>query len=121
MRIFLADDEEKVCSALQMVFNQEPGMSVVGQASQVGTLLMKIQLTQPDVVLLDWELPGQPTADLLSAIHALTSRPKVIVLSSWLEVEPIALTAGADTFISKGDPPERLLSTLRAIATRPKQ
>jgi CheY-like chemotaxis protein len=40
---------------------------------------------------------------------------KIIALSGRAETQQIALTAGVDGFISKGDPPERVLTTLRAI------
>jgi len=133
MRIFLADDQAKVCSALRLLLEQEPGLSVVGEAAEAKDLLAQVQRTRPDLVLLDWELPGlraprssTPSAGsgissgqrLLAALHSLSCRPKVIALSGHLEAREEALAAGADAFVSKGDPPERLLTTLRTVSVR---
>jgi DNA-binding response OmpR family regulator len=71
---------------------------------------------QPDVVLLDWELPGRPAAALLFALHGVEAKPKVIVMSVRPEAEAAALEAGADAFVSKGDWPERLLDALRRLS-----
>jgi DNA-binding NarL/FixJ family response regulator len=152
MRVFLADDQAKVRAALRLLLEQEPGLSVVGEVTEAKDLLVQVQVTQPDVVLLDWELPGlratepwiAPSASpwakgpgqvprhdsgdvpslpkeqisrqrLLSALHSLGCPLKIIALSGHLEAREEALGAGVDAFVSKGDPPERLLTTLRTV------
>lgn len=112
MRVLLADDQTKVRSALRLLLEQEPGLSVVGEAAEAEGLLTQVEATQPDLVLLDWELPGLQTADRLSTLRTLCPRLKVIALSGKPEARRAALTAGADTFVSKGDPPERLLAAV---------
>jgi DNA-binding NarL/FixJ family response regulator len=139
MRVFLADKQAKVRSALRLLLEQEPGLSVVGEAAEAEGLLAQVQRTRPDLVLLDWELPRLQVTDslttlrhgsgdvpsspkgqtsgqhLLSALHSLGCHLKVIALSGHVEAREEALTAGADAFVSKGDPPEQLLTTLRTI------
>ena len=125
VRIFLADDLAKVRSALRLLLEQEPGLCVVGEAAEAEELLTQIKATRPDLMLLDWELPGLSLANsvdsgkhLLSALHAYCPDLRVIALSGQLEARPAALAAGADAFVSKGDPPERLLATLRTIGLK---
>jgi DNA-binding NarL/FixJ family response regulator len=130
MRVFLADKQTKVRSALRLLLEQEPWLSVVGEAAEAEDLLAQVQKTQPDVVMLDWELPGFRVTDpstpltgsgtcsgqrLLFALHSLGCHSKIIALSGHLEAREEALAAGADAFVSKGDPPERLLTTLRTV------
>ncbi len=115
MRVLLADDQNKVRSALRLLLGQEPGLSVVGEAIGVEGLLAQMETACPDLVLLDWELPGLSTAELLPTLRALCPRLRVIALSGRPEARRAALAAGADAFVSKGDPPERLLTTLRAF------
>lgn len=122
MRIFLADDQAKVRSALRLLLEQEPGLCVVGEATEAGDLLAQIEATRPNLMLLDWELPGLALANsvgsekyLLLALHAHCPDLRVIALSGQLEARQAALAAGADAFVSKGDPPERLLATLRTM------
>jgi DNA-binding NarL/FixJ family response regulator len=118
MRIFLADAEPEVRSALCTILNQEPDVRIVGEASRAHRLLDRVQATQPDLVLLDWELPGEPVAALLPALRGTNGRSRVIALSVRPDVEQAALAAGADAFVSKTDPPERLLVALHECFDR---
>jgi CheY-like chemotaxis protein len=74
--------------------------------------LGQVEATQPDLVLPDWELPGLRTHAHLSTLRTLCPRLKVIGLSGRPEARQAALTARADAFVSKGDPPERLLAAV---------
>jgi DNA-binding NarL/FixJ family response regulator len=122
MRIFLADDQAKVRSALRLLLEHEPGLRVVGETDKVEGLLAHLKAVKPDLILLDWELPdpsvtyasSDPGSSLLSALRSQCPHLQVIALSGRPEARQAALAAGADAFVSKGDPPERLLSTLRA-------
>ena len=122
MRVFLADDQLKVRSALRLLLEQEPGLCVVGEATEAEELLTQIKATRPDLMLLDWELPGLALANsvgpgkhLLSVLHVSYPNLRIIALSGQLEARRAALAAGADAFVSKGDPPERLLAILRTM------
>ena len=114
VRILVADNDARVRSALQTLLKQEPGL-VVGECSDLESLVVQTKEFKPDLVLLDWELRGRPATALLFAAHTPSFRPKTIVLSGRPESEQAALAAGADAFVSKADPPERLLSTLREL------
>ncbi len=74
-----------------------------------------------DLFLVDRELPGAFIEDLIARLHALEPRPIVIVMSSGFEYSRMLLQAGADAFVSKGDPPNWLLQTLRKYAERMKK
>ena len=113
MRVLLADDHTQVRWALRTVIREASGLTVVGEASDAENLLSQAQSLQPDLILLEWELPGRLGGDLLSSLRALNHQPRVIVLSHRPESEEAALAADADAFVSKADPPERLLSALR--------
>lgn len=113
MRVLLADDQAKVRSALKLLLEHESGVCVVGECADADALLAQMELTQPDVVLLDWELPGHEERDLLARLRALSPHVRVIALSGRLEANHEALAAGVDAFVSKSDPPERLLESLQ--------
>ena len=70
MRVLLADDQAQVRSALRLLLTQEPGLSVVGEATEAQALLAQAEDIHPDMVLLDWELPGLQAADPLSTLRA---------------------------------------------------
>ena len=115
MRIVIADRQTATRSALSMLLTSEQDVKIVGEAGDKQQLLSMVEATQPDVVLLDWELAGSATVDLLADLRAMTLSFKVIALSGRPEAQQVALNAGVDGFVSKGDSPARLLTALRAI------
>jgi DNA-binding NarL/FixJ family response regulator len=120
MRVLIADDQPQVRSALRLLLKQEPGVTVVGEAEDTQQALELAAGQRPDLVLLDWELPGpwaaQPLKNagqhLLPALRARCPQVKVVALSGRPEARQAALAAGADAFVSKGDPPERVLAAV---------
>jgi DNA-binding NarL/FixJ family response regulator len=117
MRVLLADDQEKVRSALALLLTQESDVEVVGEIGEAEHLLIWVRATHPDLVLLDWELPGDVSSSLFGVLRALAPHLKIIALSGLPEARQAALSAGADGFVSKGDPPERLLATVYAVCS----
>ena len=113
MRILLADDQPKVRLGLRLLLEQEEWASVVGEAAGAQSLLAQVEAAQPDLVLLDWSLHRSEKPDLLSALRGRCPGLAVVVLSGQPEAEREALDAGAEAFVSKADPPERLLAAIR--------
>jgi DNA-binding NarL/FixJ family response regulator len=111
----LADDDVKVRSALRLLLEQQAELSVVGEAVHGSEVLTRSGAVTPDLVLLDWELPGPPSCDLLRALREACPTSLVVALSGRPEARQAALAAGADGFISKGDPPELVLEALSAL------
>ncbi|MGC9332690.1 MAG: response regulator, partial [Anaerolineae bacterium] len=111
-RILLADDQAKVRSALRLLLEQQPEVEVLGEAVDSTGLLDWVKAACPDLVLLDWDLPGFSAMALLTLLHSLCPKLQVIVLSGRPEVRQAALDAGANAFASKGDPPEHLLTAI---------
>jgi DNA-binding NarL/FixJ family response regulator len=118
MRVLLADDQSKVRSALRLVLEQQPGVSILGEAVDTTGLLDWVKAACPDLVLLDWELPGLESDSLLPTLRELCPGLKVIALSGRPEARRAALDAGVDAFVSKGDPPERLLAAVNDCCHR---
>jgi DNA-binding NarL/FixJ family response regulator len=87
----------------------------VGEVVDAEELLAGVEAACPDLLLLGWELPGLAGADLLPALRRACSNLCVIVLSGRPEARREALAAGADAFVSKVAPPERLLAAILSI------
>jgi DNA-binding NarL/FixJ family response regulator len=112
MRILLADDQARVRFALRVLLAQQPDIEVVGEASSADDLAAQLMAACPDLALLDWELPGLAVDGGLPALRKLCPRLAITVLSSRPGARRAAQAAGADAFVSKGDPPERLLAAI---------
>jgi DNA-binding NarL/FixJ family response regulator len=119
MRILLADDEARVCSALKLMLEHQPGLQVVGEVGEAHSLLAEVRATQPDLLLVDWELPGLPASTLFPALRDLVPTLIIVVLSSRPHVSHAAALAGADAFVSKVDPPEKVLAAVRQYSLSP--
>ena len=115
MRVILADDQAKVRSALRLLLEHQPDVEILGEAVDTTGLLDWAKAACPDLVLLDWELPGLPATALLPRLYDYCPALRVIALSSRPGVCQAALSAGADAFVSKGDPPERLLMAVDEV------
>ena len=113
MRILLADDQPKVRFALRVLLERQSGLRVVGEALDAQDLVEQTAQLCPDLVLLGWELPGCSTSDLMSALQDACPSVTVIALSGRLEARQDALNGGVDAFVSKSDPPDRLLTAIK--------
>ena len=117
-RILLADDQPGVRFALRVLLERQPGMLVVGEAWDGAGLLAAAQAANPNLVLLDWELPGMDAARVLAALRMARPDLQVIALSGRPEARKVALAEGANAFVSKSDPPENLLAAIGAQIQR---
>ena len=115
MRVLLADDQLPVRSALRLLLEQEPDFQVVGETADATGLLLAAAEKAPDLVLLDWELPGLPADQLLRLLQYERPSLKIIAMSSKPESRQAALNKGADAFVSKNEPPERVLAIIRTF------
>ena len=111
--IFIADRQPRVRYGMRILLEQQPGWKVRGEAAEAGELLEQMQAACPDLLLLDWELPGMPMEELV--IHLRQTYPclRLVLLSGRLEVGEAALRLSADGFASKTEPPERLISLIQ--------
>ena len=115
LQIFIADDNLNVCHALCLLLEQD-GFSLVGEASDAESLLAQVCVAPPDVILLDWELPGLRAQRLIPTLREYYSDTKVVALSVRSDAEQTALAIGADAFVSKVNPSDELLAVLHSIA-----
>jgi DNA-binding NarL/FixJ family response regulator len=110
--ILIAERQAATRSALSGFLQGQLGLNVVGETADSQELLDQIELTRPDLVLLDWDLLGEPGGDLISDLRQTDCHPRVIVLGVRQESAPAALDAGANEFVCKGEQPSRLLTAI---------
>jgi DNA-binding NarL/FixJ family response regulator len=110
--VLIADSRPHTRSALRLLLAQEPDVVVVGEAADVDEAVSAISTCNPDVVLLDWDLSGQSGSSAVAELRAASPESFVIALSGLPEARQEALAAGVDSFVSKGDPPEKLLAAV---------
>jgi two-component system response regulator DesR len=115
-RVLLAAPESDVRIAFRLML-LDLKMEVVGEAADWQTTLTLAPETQPDMLLVDWDLIPENSGKTLVQLRAVCPAAVVIVLVSHLNARhQAALSAGADAFISKGDMPDRVAERLQAAA-----
>ena len=112
MRVLLADDEARVRSALKLLLEQQPNWVVIGEADGSAGLLAAVRATQPDAVVIDWELPDISTGELIADLRAIVPGLIIIALSGRPESRRAALQDGANCFICKVEPPDQAVAAL---------
>jgi two-component system response regulator DesR len=117
IRILLAEDQGMVRGALATLLNLEPDIEVVSQVSRGDQVVAEALRTEPDIALLDIEMPG---LDGLSAAAALrVARPgcRVLILTTFGRPGYLrrAIDAGVAGFLVKDGPVEELAHAIRRV------
>lgn len=116
LRVLIADGRACARSAMSLLLAQEPDIVLVGEAADLDEAVATIAACRPDVVLLEWDLlrqlPGQSGKSALDHLRTASPESFVVALSGLPEARREALAASADAFVSKGDPPEKLLAAV---------
>ena len=118
VRILIAGGTAVSRRALITLLNTKPSFEVVGEAADDSQLTTVFTETYPDLVLFDGLISGEAREDVIQGIRGFAPQTAVLVLCAQPDQKEIALAAGADAFVLKGDPPKRLLTTLEAIRIR---
>jgi DNA-binding NarL/FixJ family response regulator len=115
IRILLADDHPALRSALTLLLETRLHARIVGESFCMEDLLVRARRLHPDVVILDGDLPGQPRDGRIAALHAIQPGVKIVVTSSQPGPEQPARSLRADAYISKFEPPDRMVRILQTM------
>ena len=118
IRILIADDHPVVRSGLRALIGTEPGMEVVGDASDGDEAIDKAGLLLPDIVLLDLMMPGTSGLEAIKGIQKHDCDIFVLVLTSFDQDDLLfpAIKAGAHGYLLKDSSPEDLLRAIRQVS-----
>jgi DNA-binding NarL/FixJ family response regulator len=122
-RVLIADDQVLVRAGFRMILDSEPGLEVVGEASDGVEAVAAARELRPDVVLMDIRMPGidgiEATRQVLALEGGAGGDPiRVLVLTTFDLNEYVydALRAGASGFLLKDTPPEQLVAGVHVVA-----
>ena len=117
MRILIVDDDERVRDALTLFFDTRDDFVVVGEAADGAEAIAQCRQLQPDLILLDLNMPIMDGLTTTYRIHEEFPLMAVVILTNsvnWERIEA-ALQAGASGYVLKSANTEKLAHTLRAI------
>jgi len=118
IRVAVADDHPVVRDGLVAMLETQPDLMVVGTAGSGDEALMMTARADPDVLLLDLEMPRLDGVGVLRALAASGARVRVIVFTVFDTDERIiaAVEAGAAGYLLKGAPRADVFAAVRVVA-----
>ena len=117
IRILITDDHAVVRKGLRAFINTEPGMTVIGEAADGLEAVQQVRDLEPDVILMDMEMPRMGGLDAINKIKDENHDARILVLTSFSDDEKVfpAIKAGALGYLLKNTTPERLLKAIRDV------
>ena len=118
IRVMIADDEDAIRATLTSLLSTDPGIVVIGEASDAQGAIELAATRHPEVALLDVRMPrgGGPRA--ASEIARRSPDTRVIALSAMEDAGSILemLDAGAAAYVAKGDDTDKIVATIHRLA-----
>lgn len=116
-RVFIVDDAPAVLERLREYVDTIPGVTVVGDAGTPQDAIAGIRRTDPECVLLDYQLDGGTGVDVLRALRTQAPATVFIVLTNHSDSQyrRVCLAAGADHFFDKTTEFERVGTVIRGL------
>ena len=115
LRVLIAEDNEDLRDLLVTLVSAEPDLRCVGTANTVDDVLAGTTEHKADVLVLDLELQGRSSIDVLKTVRGNGSKMTIVVFSGHAHPEMIrhTLAAGADAYVPKSGDFELLLDAIR--------
>jgi two-component system, NarL family, response regulator DesR len=115
LRVLIAEDNDDLRELLVTLISAEPDLKCVGTAADVEAVLSSTTEHRADVLVLDLELQGRSSIDLLRTVRKNGSKITIVVFSGHSHPEMIrhTLAAGADAYVPKSGDYDLLLDAIR--------
>ncbi|HNG81818.1 MAG TPA: response regulator transcription factor, partial [Burkholderiaceae bacterium] len=116
LRLLIADDQPLIRRGLSLMLAAEPGIDVVGQAADGQEAIDRAVQLQPDVVVMDLQMPRVSGVVATREITARLPGTRVVVLTTFDDDELVfeAIRAGAHAYLLKDATEDQVLDTIRA-------
>jgi DNA-binding NarL/FixJ family response regulator len=117
IRVLAIDDHAVVRAGLAALIDDEPDMTLVGQAANAEEALRAFRTLRPDVTLMDLRLPETSGIELMERLQQEQPGARVIIFSNYAREGEIyeAHKRGAWGYVRKGAPAEELLRAIRVV------
>jgi DNA-binding NarL/FixJ family response regulator len=118
IRVLLVDDHPALRLGLRVLLEQAPDIGVISEAADADGALREIARHQPDIVVLDCQLPGGGGASVASEIRDRGWSARVLALSSYADSGYVRgmVDAGAVGYLLKDEAPAAIVAAVRAAA-----
>jgi two-component system, NarL family, response regulator NreC len=116
IKVLITDDNEVVREGLKSIFDGHKDIMVVGQAVDGVDAIEKAQKLQPDVILMDGQMPRMEGPEAIRNIKKIMPDVKILFLTVYGDYAGDALAAGASWYLTKDCRRQDLLEAIRVLA-----
>ena len=116
-RLLIYEDNPDLRASLSQLLGGSPGLELVGALSNCTQVVSDVARLQPDVVLMDIDMPGMTGIEGLRRLKASRPETLVVMLTVFEENSRVfdAICAGADGYLLKKTPPAKLLEAISEV------
>ncbi len=117
LTVLLVDDHTAVRQAVRVMLDAEPGIAIVGEASDGAEAVREAARLRPDVILVDLAMPGIPGLAAIPRMRQAAPRSAVLVFSMHKNAAYVyeAMRVGARGYVLKSARKEELVEAIRAV------
>lgn len=117
IRVMIADDHNMIREGLKQLLEFDGSIEIVGEASNGVECLEKLNICDPEVLLLDINMPEKNGIDVLKQMKADNSKIKVLILTVHNEIEYLmsAIDIGVNGYILKDSESSELKNAIKAV------
>lgn len=116
MRLLLADDHPMIRAAIEVLL-RDSGFEIVGMAGTGQETLEEVERLQPDIILLDVQMPDGNGLDVLRRLRAIKSRARVVLLTAGVDDSALleAKSLKVQGMVLKNSDPAYLIECLESV------
>ena len=117
IRVAIFEDRKLIRDAFEAIINGTPGLTCVGSFANASDLSYSVKRSQPDVILMDIEMPGKDGIEATALIHAEFPEIKVLIQTVFDDDDKIfkAICSGASGYIVKNTTPAKLVEAIMEV------
>ena len=116
-RIVLIEDDRTIREGIAYLLSNEEGFFVANQYSSVEEARITLESDQPDVILLDIELPGTNGVTAIPFIRKLVPQAQIIMLTVYEKEESVfrSVMNGAAGYLTKSSSPSKIIESIKEV------
>ncbi|MDX9846624.1 MAG: response regulator transcription factor [Tenuifilaceae bacterium] len=117
IRVAIVEDNQEICTGISSLLNLTEGYECVAAFSNAEDAIITIPTIQPDVALIDINLPGKNGIELIGELKPLNPNIQFVVFTVFEDTDRIfaALKAGASGYLLKSSSPQKIIEAIAEV------
>lgn len=119
IKVSIVEDDQQICEGMAFLINSSETAQCISVHRSAEDALKQLPLQQPDVILMDINLPNMSGIECTRKIKALLPRAQVLMLTMYEDSEQVfnSIMAGASGYLVKRTPPAKILEAIQEISS----